>query len=631
LRQRPLPQDVEELVGGLLVVKAPQVSFLAAGMYAQLRGGRVSVFVIGRASGLAIALGPVLLTGLVGGLGYNSQLVLPAQPEQVPSHPLLASELPVGKGPVEVLKYLGEKVRPAAGQLWLAAGAEFGLYKTVQAQAVVVVQVSASDATVAVLALAAAQFPQQGKPYACLTLGMQALYRVATGEIAVLGALDPARSYLVHPDCRVQGGFALCTWVPPSPQVGDFVFTLGGYHPAYRRPEHYPVVPRLGFAWSAGDAVSVRGECYAAVTPSMVMVGGKLKVAYAAGRVKAWLEAHLDAAVQWEPLTYDVSLGVRVGAEISYCGTHRVELGATLHLWGPPTAGVCQVHLPLVPDITVRFGEQQRTRPRPLSWPAFHSTVLAGQQPQATVSDGLLPQTVKGGTRQTGGGREPVAVSTEGFTAIARTPVPCTQVRIRKSAKHTDLAPGGQGRAVGLRPMAEKDADTPCVVTLKQGSQVVDLTDRSAWRVRVIHDRLPAAVFGAPLQGGEGPSPYGDGEVLGPVLVGLRLVCAEPEIKAGDALDPVDKSRLDAGKGPRVAMPVSGWWRPVGPEPKPGCRDAVAAAVRATAEQRLDLLQEWSRHGIELGGDQPPQDDLTSYADRLFSLLPADPLLVSVP
>ena len=83
-----------------------------------------------------------------------------------------------------------------------------------------------------------------------------------------------SRALSLTEDCRLTGGFAFFFWF----DEGQFVLTLGGYHPSFVRPPEFPVVPRLGFHWAVSDAVVVKGEAYFALTSSCVMAGGRLEV-----------------------------------------------------------------------------------------------------------------------------------------------------------------------------------------------------------------------------------------------------------------------------------------------------------------------------------------------------------------
>ncbi|MEU2081209.1 DUF6603 domain-containing protein [Streptomyces albus] len=542
------PDHLRLMISGALVATMPRLSFAVAGMYAELKDGSTSVFVIGHVSGLRIPLGPVLLNGLIGGFGYNSQLVLPDAPENVPSHPLVgglqdSGKLPLKDGPAGVLAALRDTVRPQAGYLWAAAGVELTLFELVQARLVLAAQVAPKDVTVALLGMAGVQFPAVPgrKPYACVTLGLKAVYRSATGEISVRGALDPAQSYLLHPDCRLSGGFALCTWAPPSPHAGDFVVTLGGYHPAFKRPGHYPDVPRIGLQWSTGSEVSVRGECYAALTPGMLMAGGRLRMDYRSRRVSAWLEAHLDALVQWAPFSYRVSMGIDIGAEVYALGTRRVELGADLTLWGPPTGGVLEVHLPVIGDIAVRFGPGPPGRADHLDWDTFRRDVLGNRTVEAVVSDGLLPD------RPVPDGQSAVQrVDRNGFQLSVVTPVPCTHLRVRTGTGTNEYETlfGSSTQRVALRPMGKPEAATVCELRLLTSDNRYVRAD--TWPSNETRARLPAAAFGAPLKADQSPGAH-EPALCEAKCTGATLTVPGPT--AEGVLDRIPKHRLDATSG----------------------------------------------------------------------------------
>lgn len=618
------------LVAGQLSVSTTALSFTAAGMYAELIGsGDPSVFVIASLTGLEIPIGPVVLTGLTGGFGYNTYLSLPVRPLDVPSHPLVSGGLPVGDGPLAVLGKLGETVQPRAGSLWIAAGAFFTVFEIVRAKAVLALQLTPGDVTVALLATASAQFPTSGTPYACATLGLEATYRTSTGEIRVEGALDPDRSYLLSPSCRLRGGFALCVWTGPS-HAGDFVFTLGGYHPAYVPPAHYPVVQRLGLDWQI-DSVSVSGECYGAITPSMAMIGGRLEVSATVAGVKAWLEAHLDAVVRWAPFAFDVELGVRVGVSFDFLGHHDLELGADLHLWGPPTAGTATVHLPLVPDITVRFGSGSAAEPPPLGWDDFHKNVLAGRDPQVQVTQGLVPDpdlAAGKGTENGGKDNRTLRVTPEAFTLAITTPLPCTTLGL--AARDTTsqvLDPAtSDRRTVDVRPMDVAGATLHCTVKLYP-TGTTDLVDLTAWVPSATTGALPASVFGKPPADGRSPSPYG-GDELVPAVTGLTLTT--PAARPVHPVGPMHRSVLETEHGKDGTLPPAA--APETKVPAPGDRDALVRAAKDTTAVREQLIASWNSWfpPVDDGTGHPPWDgNLDGYLDRLWSVTDAEPLLVS--
>ena len=68
---------------------------------------------------------------------------------------------------------------------------------------------------------------------------------------------------------------------------GDWVFTVGGYHPAYKPPSYYPIVPRVGINWNLSNVLTVRGEGFFAITPQICMGGGRLLATFSAGPIYA--------------------------------------------------------------------------------------------------------------------------------------------------------------------------------------------------------------------------------------------------------------------------------------------------------------------------------------------------------
>ncbi|WP_171165832.1 DUF6603 domain-containing protein [Streptomyces sp. I05A-00742] len=633
VRDSSPPDPLTLLIGGMLTVTTPRIGFLAAGMYGQLRDGRASVFVIGSVTGLHVPLGPVELTGLLGGFGYNSSLALPATPQEVDRCPLVAgigdeSVLPVHQGAAAALKKLQALIIPAGDHVWVAAGAQFTVFELVEAAVVVAMEISPGDLTIAVLGTARVRFPRNDSPYVSLMLGLSAVYRYSTGELSLQGALDPAQSYLVSRDCRVQGGFALCTWVPPSGRAGDFVITFGGYHPGYRPPSHYPqAVDRIGVVWQPSSAVVVRGEAYAAVTPSMLQVGGALRVEYNSDVVSAWLRAEMNATVQWEPFRFEVMISVHVGVEIRFLGTHRLELGVDLTLWGPPTGGVARLELPVVPDLWIRFGPGRPSDAAALSWDEFRGRVLGSRSLEAAVAGGLLPEQQQQGP----GSGQPQKVTLQKLTLSVRTPVPCTRLRVEGTQSTYKDITGSATATVPVRPMSRAAVTTHCALTMsaKGAGTTVDLR---TWDVSGTEDNVPAAVWGPPLAPGTKP-PVAPGEelltgqVTGALLEAPTPTCPDPYI------GPIPAGRLEDEHGPNGVLPEQGE-PPFGEVPVAGTRRKVADTIdtEGTAQARDRLYERWKELGLAPGDPgAPPLDPLDGYTRRLWSFLTDDPLLVPSP
>jgi hypothetical protein len=176
-----------------------------------------------------------------------------------------------------------------------------------------------------------------------------------------LQALLTNNSWIINEDCKLTGGFALFAWFAGE-HKGDLVVTLGGYHPKFRRPEHYPVVPRLGLNWRVNDNLTIKGGVYFAYTPSCGMLGAKLEAAFHSGRISAYFTAYLDVIVNWSPIFFEAELGISLRAEARFFLTSiNVTIAASIKMWGPPVGGIAHIDLTVV-KFDIEFGEKPPKR-----------------------------------------------------------------------------------------------------------------------------------------------------------------------------------------------------------------------------------------------------------------------------
>jgi hypothetical protein len=146
-----------------------------------------------------------------------------------------------------------------------------------------------------------------------------------------------------------------------SGHEGDWALTVGGYHPSYQRPDHYPPAPpRVGISWGYDKEIRITGEAYLAITPEACMGGGRLDLLYQSGRTKAYFSAYANFLMHFQPFHFEADVGVTVYVS-SVIGWGilskdvNVDVSARVELWGPPLAGVAHLHLWFI-DISVRFG-----------------------------------------------------------------------------------------------------------------------------------------------------------------------------------------------------------------------------------------------------------------------------------
>ncbi|OJJ43500.1 hypothetical protein ASPZODRAFT_28178 [Penicilliopsis zonata CBS 506.65] len=374
---------------GGLALGAGAWTFLAAGMLEQ--GPEYnSVFAFARLQGPLITFSFIEVNGLVGGFGYNSRLRLP-QPEQVAQFPFVSINTGGGsaEGIVNQFHQLvggpdandGAWIKSQRDSLWLAAGLGVKAFQALNVQAVLAVDLP-EHPRFGVFAQAVAALPKgsfEEKSFLFFDFVLGGTLDPEQGLLAVTGFLTP-RSFLLDRSCRVTGGFALAVFTAPSPHAGDWVFSVGGFHPRFQRPGHYPPPPpRVGISWAYDSHLRISGEAYFAITPRACMAGARLDAVFETD-VPFHFEAEVGISISFAARLDCFFFTINVSGSVS----------AVVELYGPPVAGVAHVHL-LVLDISVRFGQRQYSRP-PLAWAEFAALVKQAPSPAEArhIPDHLL-------------------------------------------------------------------------------------------------------------------------------------------------------------------------------------------------------------------------------------------------
>lgn len=353
------------------------------------------------------------LNGFAGGFGINNLLKLPTL-QSLPGYILLPG--PGSKAPAQgdsaedtlktVMPQMQEYFIPKPGEYWAAAGVSFSSFEMINAFAVLTVAFGV-DFQIAVLGSCSMSFPKgAATPIAYVEIDLMASYSSATGLLAVEGILSPA-SYIFGSYCQITGGFAFYVWIDPpvvpnGPRKGDFVVTLGGYHPAYVPPPYYPTVPRLGINFNLGS-FHVTGGCYFALTPGMFMAGFSWNATFSLSFVKVWFRVGADFLIAWAPFHYEASAYVNLGCSVDLgLFTVNLSVGATLLLWGPPFGGQAEVDLDIV-SFTISFGAKQQPA-APIGWQDFRSKFLpgdTGSQPQHIAMRAMQSRLANAPTQRT--------------------------------------------------------------------------------------------------------------------------------------------------------------------------------------------------------------------------------------
>ena len=478
-RQRP-NQPID--YAGIVNVQVAGKGFSAVGAYSRpgdSLGQYTSLFVF---VSLPIVIGgpPYLfITGLGGGAGYNRRLIPPAEITDVPGFPLMKALQPgaLVNDPMKALDAMGDAMPPRRGSLWLAAGVRFTSFALVETNAVAYVALD-RGLEVGVLGVSRAALPTPRNALVSVELAIKARLSTAEGVLSVQAQLTD-NSWLLSRDCQLTGGFAFFVWFTR----GQFVLTLGGYHPAFAKPREFPIVPRLGFHWAVSNSITIKGQAYFALTSSCVMAGGRLEAAYKSGGVEASFAVYADFLISWDPFHYDISAGVTVSAgfrkRICFiaCVTIdiRISLSATVHILGPPLHGEATLDLELF-SVTVKFGGTPDPPQNFMSWPDFAAKYIVagaadGSVVSASAGRGLLAPESGQGSANPGSQAEPWRFMND-FSLRTETRMPATSYTVAGASSlppltevpaTLDLAPMnvaaiGAGHAVTIEALSGQSA-----------------------------------------------------------------------------------------------------------------------------------------------------------------------------
>jgi hypothetical protein len=457
---------------GQAAIRAATFSIGAMGGYSTTEDNQPSFFIYGAFTGMLAGPPCFVVLGIAAGFGYNRAIVLP-DIDKVRDFSLVSMVLGPSPeaGSSNLLEQLGKSNQfPAvSGQYWIAAGIKFTSFKLIEAFALLTVQFG-TRFEIALLGVATLRQPPSPAPRTLVYVEMALKVRFAPddGLLSVMAVLT-ANSYLFDTRCKLTGGFAFCIWFEPTNRkfdshAGDFVVTLGGYHPKFVIPAHYPRVPRVGFNWQLSDyGVTIKGEAYFALTPSYIMAGARLSAVFRAGGFCAWFEAHADFLIGWAPLHYEAEVGIRIGAAISFqifditC-TLSFEIGALLTIWGPPFAGEAYVDLGIV-AFTVPLGNRNASRTaEKLDWEKFAAQFLPPDKLGISIKTGLIEER-KGKPP----GEDYVIVNPSELCLGLESFIPITE--------STDIGTKLPG-PLGIRPMGEQKFRSVLTLTCEFGTKV---------------------------------------------------------------------------------------------------------------------------------------------------------------
>jgi hypothetical protein len=391
---------------------------------------------------------------------------------------------------------------------WIAAGIKFTSFNMINSVALLSDEFESE--TIALLGRSVLDVPFGSQsPVAHAALLLEARVLPSAGLVSV-EALLASDSYILSRDCHLQGGFAFYTWFSGE-HSGDFVITLGGYRDGYKKPPHYPSVPRVGLYWDIGGGLAARGSLYFALTPSELMAGGSLSITYHSGIVKAWFDAWIDILMQWKPYHYSFGIGINMGVSVDlWLTTIKLELGCDLRIWGPDFSGNARIHLWCV-SFSIDFGDAADVTPV-IEVPEFKTSFLPRPKSSGVSSTSACagPALVISGRRYAGKGDDASAVSVIKLKISTKTPIPSGLVKVFISDNEA-AALKGEGKFC-LKPCGALELNSTHTVCIKR---VDDAPIDAKFTMTGVKSNLPSALWG------------GDGTVF--ALVGIDITVNDPD------------------------------------------------------------------------------------------------------
>jgi hypothetical protein len=478
---------------GAAVIKTTQLTLSALGSYAYV-DDHPSLFVYAI---LDYPLGGpsfFFITGLAAGFGYNRSLLIPPV-EEVADFPLVKEALEGAKMPQDVggeLAKIGQYISPAIGESFFAVGIKFTSFKMIESF-VLLTMAFGTKTEINLLGLSTLVVPtpkvgDTGTPLAEVQIALRATFDPDEGSLKIDARLTSA-SFILSKDCHLTGGYAFYSWFKGD-HAGDFVQTLGGYHPAFEVPAHYPVVPRLGFNWNVDDHLTIKGDAYYALTSHALMAGGHLDATWEDGDLEAYFRVGADFLISWQPYHYDAEVYVEFGVEYSFSffGRHHISvgIGADLHIWGPEFSGRAHIHLWII-SFDVPFGAGASKTPKPIDWDTFRGSFLpADNVCGISVKEGLIRKV----TEDVG---DLGVINAKHFALVTNSVIPSTKATLNGAPVTLKQQVG----AVGIGSMALKPGDLTSTFDIRVTRD--NVRAESDFEFVPVFKKVPAGLWGESL------------------------------------------------------------------------------------------------------------------------------------
>lgn len=504
---------------GALIIKTQAFTLSAIGSYTTTDDGHPSLFIYGILDKPIGGPPFFFVTALALGFGYNRSFILPKL-EEIPNFPLVKAALNSSKadlvGLTQIQRELTPYIPPKTGSIFLAIGIKFTSFKIIDSFALLVATFG-DQFTLNLIGISTLTSPpildeKQTFYLAKVRFALLARFVPAEGTLKVDGKILPD-SYIFDTKCIISGGFAFYSWFKGDSQKGipegDFVLTVGGYHPRFNIPAHYPRVDPLALNWQINSELSIKGSVYFALTASAIMAGGRLESVWQSGNLRAWFIANAHFIVAWQPYFYDAEISLRMGASYTFNvfgwrKTISVDVGASLHIWGPEFSGTATIDLKII-SFTIAFGSRTRKLPKPISWQQFKDSFLPDDNQICTlaIESGLLRKVEN---------EDIFIVNPKEFVINTSSVIPL---------KNSNTGKGENKETFGIAPMgvdSSKFTQSDYNISIKKDNK----DENETFSFEPIYKNIPAGLWGESIQVNL------NGELIENVLSGFKIKPANP-------------------------------------------------------------------------------------------------------
>lgn len=416
-----------EEYNGLLTFRLGKIEIIAIGSYIKTPSYS-SLFAFGYL-GIPIPIDPAFyIHGFALGFGLNRSFIMPNITE-IPDFPLIKivhqGGLKQGDNIQKIFHDLNRYLPANENSYVIIAGIKFDSYKMIFTTGILAI---AFGNKTSINLLGLSTMKQEGVYNFEFAFSMRA--DLEEGTFLAQGQLTD-NTFVLLPQLKLTGGFALGMWLKGD-IAGDFVFTLGGYHPNFKVPVHYPNnVPRLGYSFKLGS-VQFYGKAYFALTPSCIMAGlaGGLNLVLDAGVVYAEIGVlfSADFIISWKPFYYKAEVYVQIYAKIVvdvwlFSINQSFNLTAKLQLEGPDFRGIATFKV-VGYQLEVKFGNHNKPLNKSLNKEEFISAFLPDPTKILTynITSGIIKKV------KNANGIESIVVNPKTFALEIYSEIPITEI-----------------------------------------------------------------------------------------------------------------------------------------------------------------------------------------------------------